>query len=131
MAEWLIIENEDYYGGGGTFCSECRYGYSWGGYHEPEEFGYCPHCGAKITNARIATWAEIEAPETNEDYIRSLTTEELAEFLNSIYTLDKNMWDEYDPCVVINGNKFYDAEEILDWLKEPVWKGSQEKDDNE
>lgn len=45
---WYVIHDEDWFGGGRYECSECGYGFSFGGFHEMDEQYYCPHCGAKM-----------------------------------------------------------------------------------
>lgn len=45
---WENIEDDSWMGGGYTKCSACGYGYSWGAHHEPDEWDFCPHCGAKM-----------------------------------------------------------------------------------
>ena len=46
--KWISERSKDWRGGGAEICSECGYGYSWGAYHEPDEFEFCPNCGAKM-----------------------------------------------------------------------------------
>lgn len=47
--EWRHKKNKNWQGGGVTYCSVCRYGFSDGGYHAVEEhFRYCPACGADM-----------------------------------------------------------------------------------
>ena len=43
-----VEEQDDWYGGGAWVCSICGYGYSFGAYHEANEFRYCPNCGARM-----------------------------------------------------------------------------------
>ena len=45
---WYVIHDEDWFGGGRYECSECGYGFSFGGFHEMDEQYYCPHCGAEM-----------------------------------------------------------------------------------
>ena len=45
---WIDYKSRDWSGGGAWKCSSCGYGYSWAGYHEANEFSYCPNCGAKM-----------------------------------------------------------------------------------
>ena len=45
---WIQKEDKDWAGGGKTLCSKCKYGYSWKMYFEPENFNFCPNCGAKM-----------------------------------------------------------------------------------
>ena len=43
------IEHDDYYSGGGYVeCSICNMRYSFGAYHEAEDFYFCPKCGASM-----------------------------------------------------------------------------------
>ena len=43
---WIFKVDSSWRGGGKYECSACKYGYAIGAYHEPDEFSYCPHCGA-------------------------------------------------------------------------------------
>ncbi len=43
---WIFKADSSWRGGGKYECSACKYGYAIGAYHEPDEFTYCPHCGA-------------------------------------------------------------------------------------
>ena len=43
-----VEERGNWYGGGAWVCSICGYGYSFGGYHEANEFRYCPNCGVRM-----------------------------------------------------------------------------------
>ena len=45
---WISYPDNDYMGGGCVVCSVCDQHYSWGAYHEPEAFKFCPNCGAKM-----------------------------------------------------------------------------------
>lgn len=45
---WIDYKSRDWSGGGAWKCSSCGYGYSWAGYHEANEFSYCPNCGARM-----------------------------------------------------------------------------------
>lgn len=45
---WIDYKSLDWSGGGAWKCSSCGYGYSWAGYHEANEFSYCPNCGARM-----------------------------------------------------------------------------------
>lgn len=58
---------------------------------------------------------------TNADRIRAMTDGELAEFIGGIYTLERDAWGDYDPCVVIDqGVKIRDRDDMLDWLQSPA-----------
>ena len=46
--EWILENDEDYYGGEVVRCSLCGYGYSTKAFFEPWNFEHCPHCGAKM-----------------------------------------------------------------------------------
>lgn len=46
--EWLEEKGANWFGGGAWKCSNCEYGYSFSGYHEANEFNYCPNCGARM-----------------------------------------------------------------------------------
>lgn len=46
---WIFKVDSSWRGGGKYECSACKYGYAIGAYHEPDEFTYCPHCGAYMT----------------------------------------------------------------------------------
>ena len=59
-------------------------------------------------------------PTTNADRIRAMSDEDLADFIGGIYTLDRDAWGDYDPCVVVESEKIRDKEEMLDWLKQEV-----------
>lgn len=61
-----------------------------------------------------------DAPQTNADRIRSMTDDELAEFIGGIYTLERDAWGDYDPCVVVESEKIRDKEEMLEWLQSPA-----------
>lgn len=58
---------------------------------------------------------------TNADRIRAMSDEELADFIGGIYTLDRDAWGDYDPCVVVEQSvKIRDKEDMLDWLRSPA-----------
>lgn len=46
--EWVTINDISWSGGGYVKCSNCDYGYSFGAYHEPDEFNFCPNCCADM-----------------------------------------------------------------------------------
>lgn len=63
---------------------------------------------------------------TNADRIRAMTDEELAEFIGEIYTLERDVWGDYDPCVVVDqGVKIRDKDDMLDWLQSPADGGAE------
>ena len=57
----------------------------------------------------IREWADLLTnPKSNADRIR-------------IYTLERDAWGEYDPCVVVEQSvKIRDKEDMLDWLRSLV-----------
>ena len=58
---------------------------------------------------------------TNADRIRAMSDEELAEFIGGIYTLERDAWGEYDPCVVVEQSvKIRDKDDMLNWLRSPA-----------
>lgn len=60
-------------------------------------------------------------PVSNADRIRAMSDEGLAEFIGGIYTLERDAWGDYDPCVVVEQSvKIRDKEDMLDWLRSPV-----------
>lgn len=60
-------------------------------------------------------------PITNAARIRAMSDEELAEFIGGIYTLERDAWGDYDPCVVVEQSvKIRDKEDMLDWLQSPA-----------
>ena len=46
--KWLVIEDEQWKGGGRYECSVCEYGFAFGAFHEMDEQHYCPNCGAEM-----------------------------------------------------------------------------------
>ena len=58
---------------------------------------------------------------TQADRIRAMSDEELAEFIGGIYTLERDAWGEYDPCVVVEQSvKIRDKDDMLNWLRSPA-----------
>lgn len=47
-AKWIDKEDPDYSGGGYSECQNCGARFSWGAYHEPQEFRHCPTCGRRM-----------------------------------------------------------------------------------
>lgn len=58
--------------------------------------------------------------KTNADRIRSMTDEELADFICGIYTLKEDMYGDCDYRLVVEENEFRDDDGLLDWLKSPA-----------
>ena len=50
--KWILFYDENWNGHGGYKCSVCENGYSFGAYHEANEFKFCPACGARMENAQ-------------------------------------------------------------------------------
>lgn len=53
--KWKEEKDAAWSGGGCVRCSVCGYGYSFGAYHEPDEFDFCPNCGADMRGGENAT----------------------------------------------------------------------------
>ena len=70
----------------------------------------------------IREWADLLTnPKSNADRIRAMSDEELADFIGGIYTLERDAWGDYDPCVVVEQSvKIRDKEDMLDWLRSLV-----------
>lgn len=47
-AKWIDKKDPDYSGGGYSQCENCGARFSWGAYHEPQEFRHCPMCGHRM-----------------------------------------------------------------------------------
>ena len=47
-AKWIYKKDPDYSGGGYSQCENCGARFSWGAYHEPQEFRHCPMCGHRM-----------------------------------------------------------------------------------
>lgn len=45
---WEVIEAESWKGGAYARCSECGTGFAFGAFFEPDEFKFCPECGAEM-----------------------------------------------------------------------------------
>lgn len=50
--KWIVIEDEEWAGGAYCKCSNCGYGFSMGAHFEPDEWNFCPNCGAKMDGDR-------------------------------------------------------------------------------
>ena len=65
---------------------------------------------------------------TNADRIRQMSDEELADFLGGIFTIETDIWGDYDPRLVVMQEprvEIRDKEGMMDWLKSPVEEGEQ------
>ena len=61
--------------------------------------------------------------KTNADRIRAMTDEELADFIGGIFTLETDVYGDYDPRTVVSQEprvELRDREDALDWLKQEV-----------
>lgn len=75
----------------------------------------------RMDNCPLSPAPEREQPiKTNAGRIRAMADEELAEFIGGIYTLERDVWGDYDPCVVVESEKIRDKEEMLEWLQSPA-----------
>ena len=52
--EWIMVEDEDYSGGGYNMCSACNYKFSFGAYKILEHDRFCPRCGAKMKGGNVS-----------------------------------------------------------------------------
>lgn len=91
-------------------------------YYPPSSFGGKPCWLCNTNDPLLNRYEKREEPvTTNADRIRAMSDEELAEFIGGIYTLGRDQWGDYDPCVVIDQNvKIRDNDDMLNWLREPV-----------
>ena len=65
----------------------------------------------------------VKKPITNADKIRQMTDEELADFIGGIFTLNSNVWGDYDPRTVVMQEprvEVRNKKEMLEWLKQEV-----------
>ena len=65
----------------------------------------------------------VKKPITNADKIRQMSDEELADFIGGIFTLDSDVWGDYDPRTVVTQEprvEVRNKEDMLDWLKQEV-----------
>lgn len=61
--------------------------------------------------------------QTNADKIRQMSDEALADFIGGIFTIERDMWGDYDPRTVVTQEPRVEArnkEDMLDWLKQEV-----------
>lgn len=64
---------------------------------------------------------QIEKKQTNGDKIRQMSDEELADFIGGIFTIERDMWGDYDPRTVVTQEprvEVRNKEDMLDWLKQ-------------
>ena len=64
--------------------------------------------------------------QTNADRIRSMSDEELADFIGGIFTIETDLWGDYDPRLVVTQEprvEIRDKEGMMDWLKAPAEEG--------
>ena len=80
---------------------------------------YCePH---RKNGELIVMCGAYKKPPTNADRLRAMSDEELAEFIGGIYTLERDAWGDYDPCVVVEQRvKIRDKDDMLNWLRSPA-----------
>lgn len=64
---WIFKVDDGWYGGGKYECSACKYGYAIGAYHEPDEFTYCPHCGAYMMDGGDTSERQAMAVQSQND----------------------------------------------------------------
>ena len=94
-------------------------------------FGYCKTTACINQNYQHEQWIStsnrtdkvVVKPQTNADCIRSMTDEELAEFIGGIFTVERDVWGDYDPRLVVTQEprvEVRDKEDMMDWLQSPV-----------
>lgn len=80
--------------------------------------GYCTCTRDKCTN-ECATYRRFKPkPITNADRIRSMTDEELAEFITPVKCVDCRLLDCGVEEEMLNGKRRTCQERVLDWLKQ-------------
>ena len=60
---------------------------------------------------------------TNGDRIRAMTDRELADFIGGIFTIERNLWGNYDPRTIVTQEprvELRNKEDALKWLKQEV-----------
>lgn len=60
---------------------------------------------------------------TQGDKIRAMSDEELADFIGGIFTLERDVWGDYDPRTVVTQSprvEVRNTEDMLDWLRQEV-----------
>lgn len=89
--------------------------------------GYCGLTGGYATcpHRKMYEPPTIKSAElmTNADKIRKMSDEELADFIGSIFTIERDMWGDYDPKTVVTQEprvEVRNKEDMLDWLKQEV-----------
>lgn len=80
--------------------------------------------GKDSVDATGFAYAKMRKPMTNADRIRTMSDEELANFICGIYTLKEDAYGDYDYRLVVQGNEFRDDDGLLDWLKATVEDGT-------
>ena len=66
---------------------------------------------------------------TNADRIRAMSDEELAEFIGGIFTVERDVWGDYDPRLVVTQEprvEVRDKEDMMDWLQSPACGGDKD-----
>lgn len=93
-----------------------------------EPMDYCKNCkrwtcGAQGTTHGMSIPCGNYIPPTNADKIRQMTDEELADFIGGIFTIERDMWGDYDHRTVVTQGprvEVRNKEDMLDWLKQEV-----------
>ena len=66
---WIEVKDGSYSGGGYTECSACGQRYSWGAYHEVNNFRYCPNCSSPMHINNLTNQHDLA------DYLSTCTSE--------------------------------------------------------
>ena len=97
-----------------------KYGALFKSGYRPSIFGMAAECERLPDDWDFIVQYREPKLATNADRIRAMSDEELAEFIGGIYTLDRDVWGAYDPCIVVEGVKIRDEEDMLEWLQSPA-----------
>lgn len=93
----------------------------------PSTFGGKPCSFCDPLNPEMTAYARREEPiQTNADRIRSMTDDELAEFIGGIFTIECDIWGDYDPRLVVTQQPRVETrskEDIMNWLQSPAEGG--------
>lgn len=78
--EWIEKTDKDYCGGGYWECSECGMRYSFGAYHEVDEFNFCPKCGHPMITSNYRREEQDAQEEARREAMRLDDNEDTAKW---------------------------------------------------
>ena len=84
---------------------------------------HSPDFNRKIADALEAAYENAKHTQSNADRIRAMSDEELAEFIGGIFTVERDVWGDYDPRLVVTQEprvEVRDKEDMMDWLQSPA-----------